>query len=577
MFTLFRENGGLRVSTSIYTLTWAPDRPFVYFDNAQGKRLAELFVLSSVHTTLGQDDTVWCGAWEIQEQNDSIILTLAAKSSVWKAKTYVFECFDDRFRYKIILEGNGCITDANYFGGYFSGQLRWGSGFFWSGQEFEQGFNPEPVSSEIYTFPASGGSVIDLTGVPLPARADWFFTPPPFCYAFQTSGGWLGMGVEGMPGENRFTEYHYHGQRGAFYLSLAYEGHTRVDGMYTLPAVGFDFATLPYHVLEQHTAALIRHGCTTLPPDMPKPEWWRSPIYCGWGEQCYTAKLEKGHAPDYARQDLYETFLAVLAQHGVHPGVIVLDDKWQATYGDNRVDPIKWPDLTGFIERQHAAGRKVLLWLKAWDPEGIPPEECITNAAGLPIAVDPTHPAFEQRMREAIRVMLIDYDADGFKVDFTARIPSGPGIRLNGDVWGLELMKAYLKILHDEAKRVKPDALIMTHTPHTYLADVVDMIRLNDINIGTDVNCAMEHRARVASSACPSLLIDTDNWPIMDRETWRHYVQIQPELGVPSLYFATHIDRTGEPLTDDDYQMIRDMWKRYAENTLPKIERYKEK
>jgi hypothetical protein len=174
----------------------------------------------------------------------------------------------------------------------------------------------------------------------------------------------------------------------------------------------------------------------------------------------------------------------------------------------------------GFIAGQRR-GRHVLLWLKAWDPEGVPAEECITNAAGLPVAVDPTHPAYEQRLREAVRVMLTDYDADGFKIDFTARVPSGPGFRLHGDAWGVELMRAYLAIVHGEAKRAKPDALIMTHTPHLYLADVVDMIRLNDVNTGTDVNRAMTHRARVASIACPGVIIDTDNWPMTDRETWR--------------------------------------------------------
>ena len=49
--------------------------------------------------------------------------------------------------------------------------------------------------------------------------------------------------------------------------------------------------------------------------------------------------------------------------------------------------------------------------------------------------------------------------------------------------------------------------------------------------------------------AGPGVIIDTDNWPIKDRAMWRSYVKRQPELGVPALYFATHIDRTGEPLT----------------------------
>jgi hypothetical protein len=122
------------------------------------------------------------------------------------------------------------------------------------------------------------------------------------------------------------------------------------------------------------------------------------------------------------------------------------------------------------------------------------------------------------------------------------------------------MMRRYLEILYTEAKQIKPDALIMTHTPHPYLVDVLDMIRLNDINTGTDVNRAMTHRAKVASIACPEAIIDTDNWPITDKATWKAYMHIQAHLGVPSLYYATHIDMTQEPLTAEDYDMIRQVW-----------------
>jgi hypothetical protein len=229
------------------------------------------------------------------------------------------------------------------------------------------------------------------------------------------------------------------------------------------------------------------------------------------------------------------------------------------------VDTARWPDLPGFIRRQHIAGRRVLLWLKAWDPEGLPIEECITNAAGRPVAVDPTHPGFAARLAVSVRQMLSPggFDADGFKIDFTARIPAGPGHRTHGGLWGLELMKSYLGQIYTAAKAVKPDALVIAHTPHPYLADVLDMVRLNDINTAHPVPPAMRHRARVAALACPSALIDTDNWPMANRAAWREYTPVQPELGVPALYYATHIDSTGEPLEPEDYRLIRETWAAY--------------
>jgi hypothetical protein len=466
--------------------------------------------------------------------------------------------------FEIEVAGEGRLDEVNYFGGYYSGQPRWGSGFFWSGQRFLRGFNPEPSSDERWLFGPGEGSGINLTGVPLPGRADWFFTPPPFCFAFEVAGRWLGLGVEAEAGEHQYTQLRYHGQHGSFYLSLAFEGYAAVQGRYRLPAIDLTIGTDPYTTLALH-AASAPNADAVRQPRAASPAWWREPIFCGWGAQCHLAAQRGGRAPDMARQEHYVRFLATLRDNGVDPGIIVLDDKWQATYGDNDVDQEKWPDLPAFIREQHAAGRHVLLWLKAWDPQGVPEDECITNAAGAPLAVDPTNPAYRRRLRASIERMLgpSGYDADGFKLDFTARIPSGPGLRQHGRAWGLELMRAFLDELYTGAKTVKPDALVMTHTPHPYLAESLDMIRLNDVNTGQPVNPAMRHRARVARAACPQALIDTDNWPMPNRAAWRDYVALQPELGIPSLYFATHIDSTGEPLEPEDYALIRAAWARH--------------
>lgn len=561
----------LKVMTDTYMLTIAADRPFATLEDADGHDLAELFCSSSVHTLHGLDDTVSLGPWEVAEHQNEIVLSLEADSSVWDKKRYHFRCRPERLSYEIEVEGQGQLAEVTYFGGYYSAQPRWGSGMFWSGQHFRQGFNPEPTVEEHYYFAPSAGSTIDLSGVPLPAKGGWFFTPPPFCFAFEGEAGWLGMGLEAQPSTNRYTDYRYRGQETGFYLSLAYEGHTAIDGRYRLPAIGFDFAADAYGTLTGHIKSLTAQDFVPL-VNRHKPRWWYEPILCGWGAQCCAASIQGGHAPDFARQTLYEAFLTTLESQQVTPGIVVLDDKWQASYGGNGVDETKWPDLKGFVARQHAAGRKVLLWLKAWDPEGLPAEECITNAAGLSLAADPSNPAFETRFRASIRHMLSaeGYNADGFKLDFTARIPNGPGIHTHGDIWGLELMKLYLGILYDEAKKTKPDALVMTHTPHPYLADVLDMIRLNDINTGKDVGKAMAHRARVTAIACPDALIDTDNWPMTDKATWREYLKLQPTLGVPSLYYVSHVGASNEPLEAEDYRLIRDLWAGYREKLARK-------
>lgn len=556
----------LRVVAEAYTLTTAADRPYVHLDDHAGRRIADLFVPASAHTLEGRDDTVGVGAWQAEEAAGAITLRLPMQSSLWDGKTAILTCRPNRLAFHLEVQGRGRLSEVCVFGGYYSGQIRWGSGFFESGSRFLKGFSPEPTTAEAYEFAPESGAVIDLTGVPVPGRDHWFFTPPPFCLAFETESGWLAFGVEAAPGANRFTEYRYHGHQGAFHLSLAFDGQTRVDGTYALPAVGIDLGRAdPYEALRSHADALRAHSLAPTVNAVSRPGWWREPLFCGWGAQCEIASRESGRAPDFARQAVYEGFLEALDANGVDPGIVVIDDKWQASYGDNEVDVSKWPDLRGFVDRQHGRGRHVLLWLKAWDPEGVPVEECVRNAANRPTAVDPTNPAFVERLRAGVRRMLSadGYDADGFKIDFTARIPAGPSQHLAGDLWGLELMKAYLGLIYQAAKEAKPDALVIAHTPHPYLADVLDMVRLNDVNTAHPVPAAMTHRARIARLACPSALIDTDNWPMPDRAAWREYVTVQPTLGVPALYFATAIDSTREPLQPDDYRLIRETWAAY--------------
>lgn len=57
-----------------------------------------------------------------------------------------------------------------------------------------------------------------------------------------------------------------------------------------------------------------------------------------------------------------------------------------------------WPDLRGWIAGQHRAGRRVLLWWKAWDAEGLPAAECVTDPAGRPVAADVNSAAYLDRL-----------------------------------------------------------------------------------------------------------------------------------------------------------------------------------
>lgn len=592
---------GPRLTGRDYRLSFTAERPYAALEDAEGNPWAELFLGASVHALHGLDESARLEPPELEALPDGVTrVVVRASSSLWAARRLEILCRPDRLEVSAVASGEGRPTDVHLLGGYYSGHLRWGSGFFQSGARFSSVFNPEPSGPERRATPAGEAQAIDVLGTSLPGKGHWFFTPPPFAYGLSRSpveasrpvpapalgadqggtpeslatggtpsanageipaGPWATVALAAPPGEHNFTAFHYDASGDAFSFRLAYEGQTAFRGEFRTPTLVIVLGDPdPYAGLER-AVRIVRQNWLGPAPEPRRAAWWSEPILCGWGAQCSLANRAGGRAPDYSRQEHYDAFLAELAAHGLEPGTVVLDDKWSLTYGNSEPDPAKWPDLKGWIARQHARGRRVLLWWKAWDPEGLPAGECVTNAAGLPVAADPSNPAYEQRLRASVRAMLSadGLDADGFKVDFSARTPSGPGLRRLGSPWGVELLHRLLWILRDEAKRAKPDGLVMAHAPNPLFADAADMVRLNDVNTGAPVLAQMEHRARVSRAAVPELLVDTDNWPMPSRAAWREYVAAQPRIGIPSLYFVTHLDG-GEPLEPEDYALVARAW-----------------
>jgi hypothetical protein len=207
-------------------------------------------------------------------------------------------------------------------------------------------------------------------------------------------------------------------------------------------------------------------------------------------------------------------------------------------------------------------GQRVLLWWKAWDPEGLPPELCVRNRDGAPVALDPSNPQTRAYLAETMHRLLASdgLDADGLKIDFTARTPSGRGLSHHGPQWGVALLHLLLETVYEAAKAAKADALVITHTPHPAFVDVTDMIRLNDMTAGTPVSAQMRERAALVRAACPGLLVDTDDWRVPNLEEWRAYLRLKPTLGVPALYYADGLDASGEEFEPADYALLRATW-----------------
>ena len=153
------------------------------------------------------------------------------------------------------------------------------------------------------------------------------------------------------------------------------------------------------------------------------------------------------------------------------------------------------------------------------------------------------------------------------KLDYINDTPIGKNFKAFGTIWGIELLKKQYSIIYDEAKKIKPDALIIGNSPNPYFADVIDILRLNDIHDkDEEIVKRMAHRAKVSRIACPGWLIDTDNWPVPNRKVWMEYMREQPKLGIPLMYSFENIYTSKENITDDDYEEIRQIWNKYEKN-----------
>jgi len=529
----------------------------------QGRRydldgLLSLSLFSALDTTDRVDETLELS--EPVERDGTIVVE--RRSTLWDRAWLELRPTGTCVEVHTVVQGRGALTDVRLLGGRSA--LAGGAplGKQVSGTRLPRLFSPNPEDGLAPVRAATEGSVIGVVGEGEPGRGRWLFTPAPLFWALGDDDRWLDVGLCAPVEELAFTDVVWEAVANGFSLHLAYEGQTQVDGEFRAPVVLLTPNVAdPFTGLRRHRDDLAARGAAPVVAPRDEPAWWRRPIFCGWGAQCWLEEQASGTlARDFATQANYDSFLAALAENGVVPGTVVLDDKWQSTYGRNEADAAKWPDLKGWIAERHDDGQKVLLWWKAWDAEGLPAELCIRNADGAPVGLDPNNGDARELLAQVVRSLLVDLDADGFKVDFTGRTPGGRSLQHAGGAWGIALLHELMRVFYDAAKDAKQDALVITHTPHPAFADVTDMIRLNDVIGGVGLVEQMQFRADVVRAALPELPIDTDDWRAPDKRSWRAFLEVKPAIGVPSLYYATHIDSTGEQLDADDYAALRRVW-----------------
>lgn len=590
---LTTTDDGFAVSAPGYRLRVSATTARAVLSDPGGRVWSDLSLLSSVDRTDSRDESLGLGSLRLVEESATRCrFELTSTSSCWSGKQTWLSCTPDAVSLEVEVTGHGVVSDVSLLGGR-GYQLDGACGTFCSSIEFPSVFNPTPTEPVQVVRPSTSSVVLGVVGDAAPGRLHGIFSPPPLVFAFGRgeaasatavpAGDWLAVSLVAPVADLTMTQCGYEPVDGGFLLRLDYDGHTRVNRRWRTPTLVLRPAATVWQGIADYRDDLVGRGDAPRPQHAPAA-WWRQPIFCGWGAQCAGAVLAKQPAAALARQDFYDNLLLGLAGAGLDPGTVVIDDQWQDDYGQMTPDPAKWPDLRGWVASQHAAGRKVLLWWKAWDPGSLPVGECITDPAGRRVAVDPTRPAYQRRVRSIVSALLgpDGIDADGFKVDFTQRAPMGSSLAAAGPAWGIAGLHLLLSTIYRAAKDTKPDALVVTHTPHPSFADVCDMVRLNDVlrldpaGHPVDVVDQLRFRSAVVSAALPDHLIDTDQWPMPNRKQWLAYAAEQPRLGIPALYYVSSIDSSGgaggeESISAADLRTIASGWRHYRAGLLPPV------
>lgn len=207
-------------------------------------------------------------------------------------------------------------------------------------------------------------------------------------------------------------------------------------GRYIWSEAPFRFRLTPETLEVEPAAALTSSQGGTLrsaflaaashfPPSgtLPHPRLFTHPQYNTWIELLY------GQSQDgvlgYAREVL---------GHGYPAGVLMIDDNWQADYGDWTFHPGRFPDPRAMVEELHALGFPVMLWVvpfvspdslafRTLEAQGILLKDAEGHAAirrwwnGHSAVLDLSNPAAVRWFEGRLDRLVEEYGVDGFKFD----------------------------------------------------------------------------------------------------------------------------------------------------------------
>lgn len=547
--------------------------------SSQGHPLYRLPLLSGISSQKGREAFTHITISKFTRAKDgSRRLEVDAESSLLGKRRFEWRFFNEHIEYQHYADANVPINQVFFFSNGLSG-------FFDNGTspgigantiiDAQQYFAPNPsFTNELkhnIEVPQTLG-VRSSPGAPDLGRAanSHLFTPTMLALAFRSGSVWSSIGIGTRPGKYQFNGLEFSGEHyaGASFW-VDYQGRTNAAA-FSSPVATIQFGQSPSDVLKKYISWMHHEHFTTERAAGNAP-WHRLPIFCGWAEQTARSAADASRragpampSRSYATQANYTEWISELEKRDLPISTIVIDDKWNKTYGGLEVDTQKWPDLAGFVSEQHRKGRHVLLWIPMAQVEGLPFSLTVT-INGKAIAADVSNPEYEIYLRQRIHYLVETVGVDGFKEDWINAPRDFSATQQHQDLFGMEWVHRFQWILFDEAHKWKKDALVETQTPNPLYLDSSDVLRLNDIYSGTrDVPTVMAQRAEIAHIAGWPL-VDTDNASTTTLAEWWAYMKAQPSIGIPALYFVSETAVTHEKPSAEQWTELAGLWKSYIQ------------
>jgi hypothetical protein len=413
---------------------------------------------------------------------------------------------------------------------------------------WRQRFSPE---ADIYY---SHAPMIDIRGE---RDNQWIFCPAPLNISIQTMAGWFSVGLAQLAPISRY------GWRNAgIWMDYPWEKIGRpADEYLWIPPLVFTFNESEWEGVADYRHYLeATHYLESEPDVRNKPAWWSQPILSTRGEQL---ALKMNPKDANFNSEWLKTYISKqTANYKGTTFTIIIENQWQEAFGEGKPGK-RFADLKALIQWCHQQGHKVVLYWRCWTADAN------TLAQKMEIVdgdlVDPSHPAFENYVKQCCGMMLSNADtalnADGLKFAdaFRVRLVENANYHDSTKGMGVAELHHYLSTFYRQAKAIKPEAFILGSAANPLFQDVQDAVGINE---DWDDKLRREKRALIIANALPGTLIISDAAEMFTRLAPYHYIT-GSIYGIPTIEYLTQFH--DQPIQPEMVTLVQKILTLYAQ------------